>query len=192
MQAGKLLPFIVALATTGAAFSACSNSAQSAGDPTPSPRNVCSVVNFQQVKTALGEPTTGGIGCKIAPGSQSSALYIVQIPGEQSGPTTVETHLYWGYRATHTFTVIHSGHAKWTTSQGAPIPPPKYDAVTVAGVPAYWNLNEAAVSESPSLQSIEAMKNGFLVTVSSNALSGPPTLSRKQLEKVLAVALTSL
>lgn len=114
--------------------------------------------------------------CNALAGDQSSGLYSVAA----SKPGTLLVNISWNTGVLSTFTTSHSGHAKWDSAS----PPPTYETVTVAGVPAYWQLSPAA--GPGNAQRIETMKSGYVVDLTSMGLSQP------QVEKALAVILNHL
>jgi hypothetical protein len=148
-----------------------------------SPRTVCSLVSNAQVSAATGTPVHGPNGCAVLPGDQSSALYLVQ---GATGGAQLQVSLYWGTRAVTTFTVSHSGHARYVTQQGSPVAPPTFAKVTVAGVPAYWQVSPAPQTGDPGALRIEVLKGGYVVSIYSSGLN------RIQDERVLSAILGSL
>ena len=171
-------------AIAGILLAACSSAPTAATHVAPgSPRTVCSLVNTAEVSAALGEPAYGPSGCTVQRGSQSIADYVVQ--GKIAG-TLLEVSLAWSTTAVTTFTTSHSGHARYTTQQGAPVAPPTFTKVTVAGVPAYWQVTPVPEPGDPKAMRISALKNGYVVSVYSSELS------QLQDEKVLGAVLTNL
>ncbi len=96
------------------------------------------------------------------------------------GPGTLLVHVSWDKRTVTTFTVAHSGHAKYL--DGAV--PPQYAKVTVAGVPAYWQLSSS--SNPGNAQSVSSLKSGYVVTLTSMGLG------QSQVEQALGDILNNL
>ncbi len=168
----------------GILLSACASTPTSAThQAAASPRTVCSVVSDKQVSVATGTPVHGPNGCTVLPGNQSSALYLVQ---GGTGGAQLQVSLFWGARAVTTFTVSHSGHARYVTQQGSPVAPPEFAKVTVAGVPAYWQVSPAPQTGDPGAMRIEALKGGYVVSIASSGLN------RLQDERVLSAILGNL
>jgi len=100
----------------------------------------------------------------------------------------MQVNLSWGKRVATTFTVSHSGHAKWPTGVVAP----QYARVVVNGVPAFWQLSPSPVIGDPNTQSVtnaqsvNSLKSGYVVTLLSMGLS------HSQVEQALAVILSHL
>ena len=94
--------------------------------------------------------------------------------------------LFWGTRTVTTFTVSHRGHARYVTQQGSPVAPPTFAKVTVAGVPAYWQVSPAPRTGDPGAVRISALKGGYVVSIHSSGLN------RLQDERVLTAILRSL
>jgi hypothetical protein len=90
-------------------------------------------------------------------------------------------NLSWNKRAATTFTVSHSGHAKYV--DGAV--PTQYAEVTVAGVPAYWQLS-SPVTGDPGAVSVISLKSGYVVMLTSMGLS------QSEVDHALAVILNHL
>ena len=89
-------------------------------------------------------------------------------------------HVSWNKRAVTTFKVAHSGHA--TYLDGAV--PPQYAKVTVAGVPAYWQLSPP--SGPGDAKNVSSLKSGYVVTVTSMGLG------QSEVEQALADILNHL
>ena len=86
----------------------------------------------------------------------------------------------WNRRTTSSFTVAHSGKAKYLN--GAV--PPKYAEVTLGGAPAYWQLSPAA--GPGGARNLESLKDGYVVTITSMGLG------QSQVEQALADMLSHL
>jgi hypothetical protein len=128
-----------------------------------------------EATNALGGPVQAPGECTASTGNQSVGLYRVS-----GGPGPLLVHVSWDKRAVTTFTVAHSGHAKYPDGAA----PPQYGKVTVAGVPAYWQLSPAP--GPGNTQSLSSLKTGYVVTISSMGLS------QSRVEQALAVILSHL
>ena len=94
-------------------------------------------------------------------------LYIVGGPR----PGTVQVNVAWSKKQVTTFTVSHSGHAINVAQGGGAVTPPQYANVTVAGVPAYWQVSPSPISGNPSALSISALAKGYVVILTSTGLT---------------------
>ena len=79
----------------------------------------------------------------------------------------------WDKRTANTFTVAHGGHAKYIAAGGSAVPPPQYSKVTVAGIPAYWQLSPPPFTGPFNHRSISSLKSGYVVTLTSMGLDQP-------------------
>ena len=169
--------FLVLIVGLSALLEACSNGPEANQEAPPAPAvAACSLLSAHAASTALGESVQGPHECNALPGDQSSGLYFVAAPK----PGTLSVNISWNTGSITTFTVSQSGHAKWESAS----PPPTYERVTVAGVPAYWQLSPTA--GPGNAQRIESMKSGYVVGLTSMGLGQP------QVEKALAVLLNRL
>jgi len=152
----------------GILLSACGSSSTAATQQAATPRTVCSLVSNKQVGVAIGTPVHGPNSCTVAPGNQSSALYLMQ---GGTGGAHLQVSLFWGSQAVTTFTVSHSGHARYVTQQGSPGAPPEFAKVNVSGVPAYWQVSPAPQTGDPGAMRISALKGGYVVSIASSGLN---------------------
>jgi len=168
----------------GILLSACGSTPTAAThQAAASPRTVCSLVSNTQVSVATGTPVHGPNSCTVLPGNQSNALYLMQ---GGTGSAQLQVSLFWSTQAVATFTVSHSGHARYVTQQGTPVAPPEFANVTVAGVPAYWQVSPAPQTGNPGAMRISALKSGYVVSIYSSGLNA------LQDERVLTAVLGSL
>lgn len=149
-----------------ALLSSCS-SAPSAAQQTASPRSACSLLTVKEAGAAFSGPVQPPQRCSLLPGNQSDGIYL----SGGSEPGVLEVTVAWGERQVTTFTVSHSGHAHFVAPAGGSVASPRYARVTVSGVPAYWQLSPSPISGgSSSALSIGALKNGYVVILSSTSL----------------------
>jgi len=173
--ARRIVTLACPLLGLGLAFSACSPSGPSSATQKGSPRSACSLLTAQEASNALGEAVQAPSQCATSPGDQSSGLYRLS-----AGPGTMVVRVSWNKRTASSFTVAHSGKAKYLN--GAV--PPKYAEVTVGGVPAYWQLSPPA--GPGGARNLESLKNGYVVTITSMGLG------QAQVEQALADMLNHL
>jgi len=159
----------------GLVISACSPSGPSSATKTVSPQSACSLLTAQEASNALGETVQAPSQCATSPGDQSSGIYRLS-----AGPGTMVIRVSWNKRTTSSFTVAHSGKAKYL--DGAV--PPTYAEVTVGGVPAYWQLSPAA--GPGGARNLSSSKDGYVVTITSMGLG------RSQVGQALADMLNHL
>ncbi len=155
-------------------LSACASSGGSV-EQSASPKSACSLLSTQEASEALGAPVQTSSECTTYAGNQSGGLY-----HPSDGPGTLLVHVSWDKQTVTTFTVAHSGHAKYLNGEA----PPQYLKVTVAGVPAYWQVSP--VPGPGNAQGISSLKSGYVVTLTSMSLS------QSQVQGALAVILNHL
>ena len=157
--ARRMVALACPLMGLGLAFSACGSLGPSSATQTVSPQSACSLLTAQEASNALGEAVQAPSQCATSPGDQSSGLYRLS-----AGPGTMVVRVSWNKRTASSFTVAHSGTAKYLN--GAV--PPKYAEVSVGGVPAYWQLSPPA--GPGGARNLESLKNGYVVTITSMGL----------------------
>ena len=173
--ARRMVALACPLMGLGLAFSACGSLGPSSATQTVSPQSACSLLTAQEASTARGEAGQAPSQCATSPGDQSSGLYRLS-----AGPGTMVVRVSWNKRTASSFTVAHSGTAKYLN--GAV--PPKYAEVSVGGVPAYWQLSPPA--GPGGARNLESLKNGYVVTITSMGLG------QAQVEQALADMLNHL
>ena len=166
-----LLPIVMA----GILISACSSSSAPSAKLGASPRSVCSLLTAQEAAKALGGPVQGPSECATSPGDQSSGLYFY------SGRGPLLIHVGWAARTVSTFTGAHGAHVHYIDGMA----PVHYQEVTVARVPAYWQVSPPP-GPGNRYQSLTSMKTGYVVTLTSMGIAQP------QVERALAVVLNHL
>jgi hypothetical protein len=132
-------------------------------------------LTVHQASNALGGSVQVPSECTTSTADQSDGLYRVS---GGAGPLIV--HVSWDRQTVTTFELAHSGHANDLDGTT----PPRYSRVTVAGVPAYWQLSPAP--GPGNAQSLSSLKSGYVVTLSSMGLS------RSRVELALAAILNHL
>jgi hypothetical protein len=171
----RTLPLACLFLGLGILLTACTSSGASTVEQGSSPRSACSLLTAHEATNALGGPVQAPSECTTSTGNQSVGLYHVS-----GGPRTLLVHVSWDERSVTTFTVAHSGRAKYLDEAA----PPQYGKATVAGVPAYWQLSPAP--GPGNTQSLSSLKTGYVVTLSSMGLS------QSRVERALAVILGHL
>ena len=171
----------------GSVVSACSSSTSAPVAQTATARSTCSELSDKVASSALGV-TVQAHECRDLAGDQSTGLYIPV----GTFPGTLIVNTSWNPKLLVNFMFAHSGRAQIVEVGGKSIPPPVYEMVHVAGVPAYWR-DEQAMSPGNSViparsafQVIEATRNGYVVMITSQSFSRP------QVQSVLAAMLTRL
>lgn len=172
----RTIGLVVSAAGLSMLAQACGSSGATSAVPA-SPVSACSLMTGPDASRALGEPVQSPKECDTLPGNQSSGLYF---PEEVANHGPLQVNVSWDKRVVSTFTVAHSGHARYVRT----LAPPTYAKVTIDGVPAYWQLSPAA--GPGNAQRIESMKNGYVVDLTSMGLGQP------QVERALAVILNRL
>jgi hypothetical protein len=159
----------------GLVLSGCASSKAFPAQQDTSTTSACSLLTVEEAAKALGGPVDAPAECATTTHNQSGGLY------HRSGePGTLLVRVSWNKRTASTFTMTHSGDARYLGTAARP----QYGKVMVAGQPAYWQLRP---TPGPGgFHSLSSLKRGYVVMLTSM------DLGQSQVENALAVILNHL